>query len=88
MATGDNPLTAVSVGRKCGMVMHSNYFIIDLDDHDKKLLKFEKMYNERKSEGSIVVIEEGAETMTQSEEQTETQSNYVTSRRNSRTNSM
>ena len=66
MATGDNPLTAVSVARKCDIVMHSNYYVIDVDDNDRRLLKFEKMYNEQRSEGSIVVVEEGEEILSQS----------------------
>ena len=87
MATGDNPLTAVSVARKCGIVMHSNYFIIDVDDRERRHLKFEKMYHERRSEGSIVVVEEGEEIFSQSDNRiSETESkNSQASRRGSRT---
>lgn len=86
MATGDNPLTAVSVARKCGMVMHSNYYVIDLDEHDHTVIKFEKMYNERRSEGSIIVVDEhDVMESAGADDFTETYSSYIPSRRGSHT---
>jgi len=81
MATGDNTLTAVSVGRKSGIVVHSKYFTIDTDENDRRIIKFEKMCKERKSDGSIVVVDEDGDAPTDTEQDPETQSLLVTSKR-------